>query len=528
MRVSPCLSLLVALPLAASAASGPASSNLLVIDQDAQQVSAISAGALYNVDVSAAPGSAPAIEASATGGAPFELISGVAISPVDGKAYIADLGLPDPSTGAPAVPRIFAVDGVTGAVDLVAQGAPLVQPYALAFAPDGRLFIVDPEADPSNLGSLSGCGAGEGAVFVIDTTRCTSGCTPALLSDGTTNDVPPAVTAFGDPIGIAYDASTNAIYVVDACANPVGNTGALYRVDPATGAVALVSSTPDFIYLIAVDVRPDGTPLVVDEGSVSGDSVVWSIDLSVADKEANAIALTGGTQYSQIQDITVDANNRVYMVDWGEFDPATNTFSILPAIWTIDETIADPDTNGVLVNQSTDWLTPVGISAVPVPVATRLTPSTVSGDMNVLIEGSNLFPGVTPDFGPGVGIISTSAAPGRAPGTAIQVLISPIISATTCRDLHDLTLDHPFGGRSTLAGALVVEGDIPQVAPLSRKGDANGDGIVDGLDLAILGMHFGADICDGAAFINDADFTDDDIIDGQDLAVLAAYFGVRF
>lgn len=529
MRVSvPLLSLaLASASIAGSAAAGPASTNLLVIDQDAEQVNLRSAGALYNVDVAAAPGSAPAIEAAATAGAPFELISGVAISPVDGRAYVADVGIDDPVTGAPAVPRILAIDGVSGAAEVIAEGAPMAEPFALAFAPDGRLFIVDPEADPSGLGSSLGCG-NYGAVFVIDTTRCTAPCTPALLSDGTSNDTPPAVSAFGNPLGIAYDPVTDSIYVVDSCASPVNLLGSVFRVDPTTGRVTFVSSTLDYLNLISIDVRADGTPLVVDQGDISGDSVVWIVDLAAADKTANTTALTGGTQYSQIQDVAVDASDRVYLVDWGEFNTTTNTFDILPAIWRVDESIADPDTNGVLVNQSTDLLTPVGIAVVPVPVATRLTPSTISAPTNVLIEGSNLYPGVTLDFGPNVAVSSVTDAAGRAPGTAIQVLVTPTILPTTCRDPHDLTLDHPFGGRSTLASALVVEGAIARVPPRSDRGDANADGIVDGLDLAILGMHFGADICDGPAFVNDADFTDNDIIDGQDLAVLAAYFGVRF
>ena len=126
MRVSvPFLSLaLASASIAATASAGPASSNLLVIDQDAEQVNLRSAGALYNVDVAAAPGSAPAIEAAATAGAPFELISGVAISPVDGRAYVADVGIDDPVTGAPAVPRILAIDGVSGAAEVIAEGAP--------------------------------------------------------------------------------------------------------------------------------------------------------------------------------------------------------------------------------------------------------------------------------------------------------------------------------------------------------------------------------------------------------------------
>ena len=47
------------------------------------------------------------------------------------------------------------------------------------------------------------------------------------------------------------------------------------------------------------------------------------------------------------------------------------------------------------------------------------------------------------------------------------------------------------------------------------------------MDLALIGLHFGAAYCDGLSFHNDADFTNDDIIDGVDLSILAAYFGTR-
>jgi len=47
--------------------------------------------------------------------------------------------------------------------------------------------------------------------------------------------------------------------------------------------------------------------------------------------------------------------------------------------------------------------------------------------------------------------------------------------------------------------------------------DLTGDGVVDGADLAILLVQWGAD--------GSADFSGDDIVDGADLAVLLAVWG---
>src|SRR6185436_16030720 len=58
--------------------------------------------------------------------------------------------------------------------------------------------------------------------------------------------------------------------------------------------------------------------------------------------------------------------------------------------------------------------------------------------------------------------------------------------------------------------------------PSSCPGDANGDGIVELSDLAILLSHFGT--TSGATFA-DGDFTADGVVDLTDLALLLGSFG---
>lgn len=522
---------LAALAAGSSATAQPAS-HLLVVDQDAGLVTDISAGALFNVDLDAATDSDPQVEASAEFGAPFELVSGLAISPLDGRAYIADLGIDDTAPFNP-VGRIIAVDGATGDVEVIWAGAPLVQPFSVAFMPDGRLLIADPEADPAFLGTGPSCG-NYGAIFVIDTATCTAPCMPTVLSDGTVHAFPPTVlTAFEEPLGIAYDPVRSRIYVADACASQRGHLGSLLWISPSTGRVSLSSTTAQFESPLSVDVRPDGTPLMVDQGTAVGDSTVWRIDVTNLNPEANATQFTGGTQYSAIQDVVVDGANRIFLVDWGEYDSGTNTYIAPPAIWRVDETNANPATNGVLVNESVEFLTPVAGAAVPVPVATSMTPSIISGPTNVIIEGANLHAGLLVDLGPNVAVSSVDLAPGYPVGAAIQAVVAPIGGAVIpvgCGGELNLTLEHPFGGQGVLPNAGQLDagsGGISPAPPFSTRGDANRDGIVDGLDLAILGLHFGAEYCDGLAFANDADFNDDDLIDGADLARLTSYFGTR-
>jgi lysophospholipase L1-like esterase len=63
-----------------------------------------------------------------------------------------------------------------------------------------------------------------------------------------------------------------------------------------------------------------------------------------------------------------------------------------------------------------------------------------------------------------------------------------------------------------------------QGSPLSLQGDINNDGRVDGTDLILFGIHFGA-VQGTANYSAAADLNSDGSIDGLDLAILAANFG---
>jgi len=328
---------------------------LRVLDIDAHYLADDQAGAVLDFDAASPSSSAATVLAAADAGAPFELVLGVAVSHVTGITYVSD-----PGVGV-RLPRIHAVD-CAGVVSLVAEGAPLARPSGLAFLPDGRLLIADPEADPSGLGPDDVGGLGHGAILVVDVASCAPPCMPALLSDGARHSFGGGVaSSFQDPMDVVYDAVRERLYVVDMTVP--GRFGGLLAVDPATGMVDLVSS-PDWSAPFGVSVRSDGRPLVCDAGATPGTSSLWEIDPAQADPDANATLLSGGAQYAQLQDVTRDADGTIFAVDWGEYDDVSGTFIEPPALFRVDEGRPNPLTNGVLVNDSVELVTPIGITVV--------------------------------------------------------------------------------------------------------------------------------------------------------------------
>ena len=516
--------------LAAQASAQPAQ-RLLVLDQDAHAASNDVAGALWNVDLSAPSTGAPTLEIGADTGAPeLHFISGAAISPLDGAVYLTDLGLAFGATDDGAIHRHEAGSG--GLTTLSPPGTPqLRDPFAITFSDTGRLFVVDWEADPSGFGPDFVGGAGHGAVFEVD---LLTGAL-SLVSDGTNHDVPgldPSLPAFQDPIGIAWDPSRQLLYVADFSGDGDNDgffDGTLYSLDPATGAISVVSAYWNFAAPTGVVVRPNGRPLVVD--AVQDDSVLFEIDLAAPDLTDNVSFITSGTQYSLLEGAAVDADDNIFVVDIGEFDDIDGVFVVPPGVYRVDESLRgiDPDfdlNNAVPVLEWVDGLdtilSPVNVLTVPVPTVQSVSPRSLVAPMLVTMEGSSLHPEVEFDFGGAVTVSGIAFVPGRELGTAVSMTLTPVGGADCS---PTLTARHPFGGGISLANAVsLVSAPLP---PFSVFGDANRDGIVDGLDLGILGRSFGSGACEVEIFVNDADFNNDDLIDGLDLSILMTFFGTR-
>lgn len=175
---------------------------------------------------------------------------------------------------------------VDGNIQVAGGGAGTVFLSHATVAPGRRVFVVDLEADPAGLGPDPGGGPGPGALYEMEPTMGSfsvvadgTACGPTIMNCGATG-------AFANPMGVAWDPSTDTLVVADIDADPSGlgldsngfaGRGAIYRVDRMSGQVDLVADGSNyadpipggapsiFEDPIAVDVARDGTLYVVDQ-----------------------------------------------------------------------------------------------------------------------------------------------------------------------------------------------------------------------------------------------------------------------
>ena len=244
------------------------------------------AGALYRMPIGGAPRH---IETSA----PLEIPTAVAIDR-DGTLVVAEIRRDAPG-------RIVRVDPRTGALDVLADGWPLLTPMGVAIDDRGDVLIADLDAG-SRLDFARGSLAGTGAVY-----RLPRGGTPMLLSqdccrwnasalalmpkgrlavvdmgfqvfqgdgtltivDATTGVQRPIATsrALLDPSGVAADA-LGTIYVTDAT-NPQVGPGAILAVEPRSGATTLLSSGAPITDPRGIALTVDGDLVVADSAAVA-------------------------------------------------------------------------------------------------------------------------------------------------------------------------------------------------------------------------------------------------------------------
>lgn len=153
-------------------------------------------------------------------------VDGIGLAP-DGAIYAADHG-----TAAGEPPSIVRIDAETGAQQRVSRGGLLVRPVDVAVEPSGALLVLD-----------GGTGSGAKLVRVAPG----DGSQTALVAPG------PLGPAAG---GVAIDAD-GSIVVLAAL-------GALYRVEPATGAVTPAAAGSVVSTDLALE--PDGDVLVLKGG----------------------------------------------------------------------------------------------------------------------------------------------------------------------------------------------------------------------------------------------------------------------
>jgi len=126
----------------------------------------------------------------------------------------------------------------------------------------------------------------------------------------------------------------------------------------------------------------------------------------------------------------------------------------------------------------------------------------------VRVQGYHFREGMTLDLGAGISV-------GEVRLTSEQELeVGVVVEAGARLGEREAVATAARTLRGTRASALTVGFDC-------RRADLSGDGVVDGLDLALLASRFGAAGGEGA------DLTGDALVDGADLSLLAARFGGR-
>jgi hypothetical protein len=239
-----------------------------VVTRDGQQSTAVlrvnpATGALQEVSRN-----------SARQGTLFRHPYDIAVAPGGGSLYVVDMGEFAAGNAPAADGRIIRIDPASGAQTIVSQGGELVDPAGIAVAPNGTLYVVD------NVG-------------VGGNPRVPGGGRPTVIRIDPVSGAQSVVSRDGDlcyPFGIALDQG-GGILVTDFGDLNVGGVvqvdcvpsstqifpGALYKVNPGTGAQSLLSineppgpgsrgSTLRGVFGVAVE--PGGGILVANQTSI--------------------------------------------------------------------------------------------------------------------------------------------------------------------------------------------------------------------------------------------------------------------
>ena len=183
-----------------------------------------------------------------------------------------DILVTDQAAGTASLGAVFRVDATTGARTVLsdfgnpAQGPLGVEPFGIALEASGEILVADIHAGTGALGAL----------FRVDPT---TGARTLLSDFGNPAQGPLGV----DPFGVTVEPSGQ-ILVIDGNAG-TGSLGALFRVDPTTGARTLLSDFgnpaqgPLGLEPLAVVVEPSGQILVIDaSGGTASFGALFRVD----------------------------------------------------------------------------------------------------------------------------------------------------------------------------------------------------------------------------------------------------------
>ncbi|MEM7249510.1 MAG: hypothetical protein AAF533_29650 [Acidobacteriota bacterium] len=344
----------VVLALPAVSSAQPLPVRLLVSDADSHARSAVSAGAVFGIELGRSPTADPDVLAAADQSAPeLEFVSGVARSN-EGVIVVTDLGVDRMSGLRDGQVRQVLGLGTTRRLD---DGATFVDPFGVCALPDGRFVVSDRDADPSGLGNDREGRAGHGALFIVDHVADRT----TLLSDGSDHAIAEITgpSAFQDPLGIWCEGDS--VLVADFWADldtTDTQVGAIYRVRVSDGFVSLVTWDSEIIAPLDVASMSDGTVLVADTPGGVAPPIVFAVD-PTGEPRSNASVLSWN-QYGTIEGVAVGPFDEVYIVDSGLYNETEMRFEIDPGIYRLDP--APPDRNAVVVSSSLELVTPVGLA----------------------------------------------------------------------------------------------------------------------------------------------------------------------
>jgi lysophospholipase L1-like esterase len=307
--------------------------------------------------------------------------------------------------------------------------------------------------------------------------------------------------------------------------------------------------TPDGLTRIDA-VLANGKPgdvLILMEGtndinkSISMETTIFNLDTMASHAEARGLGVIHATVIPRPPDAKVDPDNLLTDQLNGrirnlagvrgrkEADP-NEVFRNLPNLFSgfysnaPDDHVGHPNAAGydilarVFYNviQGIDMVSPVPGIINPVDGSTNIRP-----DAAIQVD--------VWDFGAGIDLANTFLLVNGQPvtatpqGTALHAALTYVsptpLSGTVTVSLRSRDLATPPNTIDRQIAKFTIQGTAPGL-----QGDVNGDGRVDGADLILLGLHFGA-LRGTANYSAAADLNSDGAIDGLDLAILAANFG---